>query len=168
MGFWSLEGGDLETEGGNKKHTTEGKDSTLVLTEVLCSNVKELDEAVFCLERTSFSGSWEELFKSSRPGLHGSAGSHEYTEERPNGQARKTLKPIVAYAVPCDLFPQPPQTTPVPWYLHFLQQEPRSWRCLHFSTCCWDTFERQVNSKSRKVCVCVCITYELWSLETFH
>lgn len=45
-----MEGGDLETEGGNKKHTTEGKDSTLVLTEVLCSNVKELDEAVFCLE----------------------------------------------------------------------------------------------------------------------
>lgn len=112
-----MERGDLETEGGNKKHTTEGKDSNLVLTEVLCSNVKELDEAVFCLETPGPASVvvWEELFKSSTPSLCGSAGSHEYAEERPNGQARKTLKPIFTYAVPCDLFPQPPQTPPVPW-----------------------------------------------------
>ena len=62
-----MEGGDLETEGGNKKHTTEGKDSSLVLTEVLCSNVKELDETVFCLETPGPASVvvWEELFKSS-------------------------------------------------------------------------------------------------------
>lgn len=76
-----MEGGDLETEGGNKKHTAEGEDSSLVLPEVLCSNVKELDEAVCCLETPGPASVvvWEELFKSSMPGLHGSAGSHEYT-----------------------------------------------------------------------------------------
>lgn len=49
------------------------------------------------------------------PSLRGSADSHEYAEESPSGQDRKTLKPIVAYAVPCDLFPQPPQMPPSPW-----------------------------------------------------
>lgn len=58
---------------------------------------------------------WEAFFTSSMPSLRGSAGSHEYAEEWPNGQARMPLKSIVAYAVPCDLFPQPPQMPPSPW-----------------------------------------------------